>query len=189
MRPWYDTVFSSFPSDASRFSRKGPLPSVRKPLWGIRNISVRGAGRSPNPASEGSSSNARNPIPDHILQAGVILTLCMHCIWSLFLQDPPADAAPAPKQNTGQATNSGTAKVGLTDVENGRMRFCFWRKGFFCGHYQWQHTSPCVDACHQAIIPESRNPVRNGCVLPRLACTESIDCEIGEYVICRYMID
>jgi len=47
----------------------------------------------------------------------------------------------------------------------------------------------CVDACHQAIIPESRNPLQNGCVLPRLACTESIDCEIGEYVICRYMID
>ena len=75
---------------------------------------MRGAGRSPNPAPVGSSSNAHNPIPDHILQAGVILTLRMHCISSLLLQDPPADATPSPEQNTGQATDLGTAKVGQT---------------------------------------------------------------------------
>jgi len=32
----------------------------------------------------------------------------------LLLQGPPADIAPAPEQNMGQATNSGTAKVGQT---------------------------------------------------------------------------
>ena len=68
--------------------------------------------KTPPPVS--SSSNARNPIPDRILQAGVILTLHTHCISSLLLQDPPADATPSPEQNTSQATDSGTVKVGRT---------------------------------------------------------------------------
>ena len=102
----------SSPQPSQIRSGKGP---VRRLLGGIKNISVQGTGRSPNPAPVSSSSNARNPIPDHVRQAGVILSLLMHCIW-LLLQGPTADAALAPEQNTGQATNSGTAKVGSNHV-------------------------------------------------------------------------
>jgi len=101
----------SSPQPSQIRSGEGP---VKELFGGIRDISVRGAGRPPNPVLMSSSSNARNPIPDHICQAGVILTLRMHCIWSLLLQGPPAGTAPAPEQNTSQATNSGTAKVGQT---------------------------------------------------------------------------
>ena len=106
----------SSPQPSQIQSGKGP---VRKLLGGIRNISVRGAGCSPNPAPVGSSSNARNPIPDHILQAGVILTLRMHCIWPLFLQERLVDAQKATAGVKDISGNVRAAASATNDVQSG----------------------------------------------------------------------